>query len=207
VRRKPRNFISPVPPDEPPEAVADAVAFSAEVDLAWYVLHIAPPPAETIIDRSLRRLGLEYHIFTELRRRPREAPVRTATFPGYMFVRFDVNGLRWQHLHRTPGVLAILGETWEEEDGDGEILTLSRPLAIPNDVMDEVFRAHREREFESGLDWSPKWSQGERLKVIGGPFAGLAATFQGYRSKRIHALVEIFGRASLVKLERKDLEG
>ncbi len=158
-----------------------AGAFPDEPNPAWHVLHISSAQIN-LIRRVLRALGVEFIYFTELRKRPRKKPLRVATFPGYLFAKFDPEGPRRIYLYATPGVISILG------DEEGE------PIPLPDEILDRLRAERDDRSDETDKDWSPPWEPGEELKVLAGPFAGLRTTYIGYAGGYIHAFVTIFGR-------------
>lgn len=179
-----------------------AQAFPDEVETDWYVLHVAPP-AEAEVERRLSRLGLDYRRFTELRKRPRKKMIRAATFPGYIFVSFDIEGARWKYLYHMPGVLDVLSAV--DEDDDGEVIA-RRPIAVPSEVMERLIAEDAGRSLETNREYRPPWGSGDLLRVLDGPFASFTATYVGYHAKLVHCFVHIFGRSTLAMFEPKDLE-
>lgn len=170
-----------------------ARAFPDETDMSWHVLHVSSDRIN-LICRVARSLGVEFIYLTELLKRPRKKPVRAATFPGYLFARFDPNGERRGYLQATPGVIGILGD----EDGN-----LS---AVPDDVVERLRVERDERNQDRDCEWLPSWSPGDELEVLDGPFARFTAIYIGYAGKHVHASVSIFGRTTLAMFNVTDLK-
>lgn len=170
-----------------------AEAFPDEIEQAWHVLHISSNYTE-LIQRVFRSIGVEFIYFTELKKRPRKKPLRVATFPGYLFVKFDPEGARRRYLEATPGVISILGD----EEGN--------PSALPEEIITRLRLERTDRSEEDGREWSPPWELGEILRVLAGPFTSFPATYIGYAGGLIHAEVWIFGRGTLSKFNPLDLE-
>jgi transcription antitermination factor NusG len=133
---------------------------------SWYVVHVMPHPVDLFARRFIGQLGIEYLHLTELRRRPRKKPLRVASLPGYLFVRFDAERDPWQMIYRSPGVIEILSS----EEGT--------PVAITDEEMETVIDTHHRRFHEKSHEWDwPSWRLGQDLLVTRGPLAGRRAVF------------------------------
>ena len=170
-----------------------AEAFPDEIEQAWHVLHISSNYTE-LIQRVFRSIGVEFIYFTELKKRPRKKPLRVATFPGYLFVKFDPEGARRRYLEATPGVISILGD----EEGN--------PTPLPEGVIERLRAERDDRSDDDDREWTPPWAIGEVLRVLAGPFTGFPAIYIGHAGGLIHASVQIFGRSTLSKFNQSDLE-
>jgi transcription antitermination factor NusG len=186
------QIINSAPPDDPP-VVIGLEDFPDEIGLAWYVLHVVST-YEQIVGRCLTELGLEYIRFTELRKRPRKKALVVAVFPGYLFVKFGVSGLRWRYIHTISGVISILGD----EEGN--------PTALPEEIIERLRAERDDRSEDNDREWVPPWEPGEKLRVLAGPFANFTASYVGYTGSHIHAFVHIFGRSTLAIFNPTDLE-
>lgn len=190
------GVISSVPPDDPPRwpVSSGAQAFPDEDVTNWYVVHIASS-AGASIEEKLSALGFEYRRFTELRKRPREKMIIVATFPGYVFVKFDVFGMKWRHLYQIEGVIDVLG---------AEVGT---PTSIPDEVMDRLISEHTGRTTGPVLNSDVlKWETGSLLRVLNGPFASFEAVYMGYHARLVHTIVSIFGRSAPASFKLGDVE-
>jgi transcription antitermination factor NusG len=170
-----------------------AGAFPDEDAPAWHVLHISSSHIN-LIQRVFRALGLEFFYFTELRKRPRKKPLRVATFPGYIFVKFDPLGARRKYLYATPGVISILG------DEEGEL------SALPDEIFERLRAEREDRGEDANREPALPWVPGAQLIVLTGPFASFPAICIGYAGGKVHASVTIFGRTTLAIFNPTDLE-
>ena len=186
------RVISAIPPDAPP-AIVGIGTFSDETGLAWYVIHVVTT-YEQIVGRHLTEIGLEYLRLTELRKRPRKKALIVSVFPGYLFVKFSICGLRWRYFHTIPGVISILG------DDEGN------PTALPEEIIDRLRVERNERSDNADREWVPPWEPGEILTVLQGPFTSFPAVYIGYAGGYVHATVTIFGRSTLAMFQPTDIE-
>jgi transcription antitermination factor NusG len=169
--------------------------------MAWHVLHVAPRPVldeddrltHDNIFRRAKSLGVEMLQFTELRHRPRKKPVRVATFPGYLFARFDVGDARWSQLLHVDGVISILG------DGVG------KPTPLTDDEFDTLRERllRRDDEVETERVW---FRPGCELKVVAGPIEGQIVTFVAAKGKdEVRVIAGMFGRKAMIVVARRDV--
>lgn len=133
--------------------------------LSWYVARTRPRQ-EVVAEHNLRQLGLETLLpllrqdearTTMARRRPR---VAAPLFPGYLFVRFDVE----RHLRAVSFARGVR-----------HLLTLGGGLAVvPTDVVEAIVR-----RLEDGVVvLRPSWRPGDRVRLGPGPLEGLEAIFE-----------------------------
>jgi transcriptional antiterminator RfaH len=138
---------------------------------------------------ALRRLGIEVHWPRLVVRRPRQDDVLRPLFPGYCFAAMDPTRQSWSHLK----VDKVLGLVGVREYGrptalrNGEVEAL---ISMAGDAIDGVIGPTQ--------DARPIFRQGDRLRVVAGPFAGLLATFKGDRPQdRVAVLMEVLGKAAI----------
>ncbi len=129
------------------------------------------------------------------RYRTRRVALLEPLFPGYLFAHvetMDAAPERWQALRWAPGVRRVLGTS-----------------DVPTPVDDCVIDAIRERTRELGfvrpvLGHVP----GSRVRIRGGPMAGLEAVLdrQMSRAGRVRVLLELLGQEARVEVDAFDLE-
>lgn len=128
-----------------------------------------------------------------IRRRARRRVVSLEPlFPSYVFARFQIAPQTWHVVRWTPGVRRILGE-------DG----------WPTEVPPELIAAIQDRVAPLGfVRIGLQMSQGDRVRVKSGPFAGLEGIFERptTRRDRVRVLLEILGRVTPLELEVFELE-
>jgi transcriptional antiterminator RfaH len=123
-------------------------------------------------------------------RRTRE--VKTAAFPGYLFVAIDTRRDRWRSVNGTIGVSRLVA------GGDGA------PAAVPYGVVETLFGYLDETgacRFDRDL------VVGQRVRVIAGPLAEAIGRLVRLDARgRVQVLLEILGGRVPVTLERSVLE-
>lgn len=159
-------------------------------DPAWYVVqtHVN---AEIKAARNLARQGFEIYVPRYLKCRSHARKVEKVAaplFPRYLFVRIDMATQRWRSIQSTFGVSHLVA---------------NGPYPIP--VQHDVLRLLRGREDEDGfikLDRRPKFSLGEKVRVLAGVFADNFGLFDGSGDRdRVAILLEILGRKVRVSLD------
>ncbi len=149
----------------------------------WHVVYTQyrtePRAAE-----QLQRQGFEIYfpLCSKIHRHARrEAVVRTALFPRYLFVAFDVETERWRAVNGSIGVSHLICH--------GE-----RPMALP----DEVVPCLRANENEDGLVSLASLAllvAGARLRVLDGAFVGKTGIYDGMTgADRVVLLFDLIGR-------------
>jgi transcriptional antiterminator RfaH len=109
-------------------------------------------------------------------------------FPGYAFVLIVS---QWWAARWSPGVIRI-------------VLDGAAPAKVPDQVIDEIRR--RERGGVVQLPKPPGIQAGDRVKVLGGPFAGHFGLYAGMRPRaRVEVLLAILGSQQRVTLPRGDI--
>jgi len=129
----------------------------------WYVLRVKPHK-----ERSVYRLlkAREVEVFFPSVKvnpvNPRSARER-AYFPGYMFVQADLEVVGLNAFSWLPGVhgLVKFGE---------------QPAIVPENLVHEISRRLAEIKKAGGLSLDGL-AKGDRVRIVGGPFAGYEAIF------------------------------
>lgn len=148
--------------------------------LRWYLAR-SKPQCEYIAAQTLRRDGFD--IFFPCVESPRPRPGRgdTPLFPGYLFVRYDVERQSWPAVGQLPGVLG-----WVRLGG---IVP-----AVPDDVVEGLGRRVAQINSSGGL-WT-RFRPGQRVRVLSGRMDGLAEVVSEPTSPedRVRVLLEFMGR-------------
>ncbi len=124
----------------------------------WYVIHTRSRH-EVKVETNLTRKGLQTflpRVTVRSRRRDRLQMLETPLFPGYLFVRTDLNEWAHNHIIRNQGVVRILGIKGQCTPVAENTVTSLRTLV------------------NSGQPVFP-WSQltpGKRVRVVEGPLRG-----------------------------------
>lgn len=143
----------------------------------WYVLRTKPHK-----ERSVHRLLQSKEVtvyFPALKVKPvnpRASKIRPY-FPGYMFVQVDLeaegeNALRW--VPGTRGLVRFGGE----------------PASVPQELIQQL-KYRLARLAQEKPEQERKLKQGDRVRIVDGPFAGYEAIFQAHLSgkERVQVLL------------------
>src|SRR5262249_30568267 len=141
--------------------------------------------------RNLLQQGFEIYLPRYLKRRSHARKIErvpSPVFPRYMFVQIDMATQRWRSIQSTFGVSHLVLQG-----------------ADPARVAPEVINSLKAREYECcyvKLDQQPKFSLGEKVRVLAGVFAENLGLFDGMADReRVAILLDLLGRKVRVKLE------
>ncbi len=119
-------------------------------------------------------------------RHGKKEDVKEKIFPGYILVRMDLDDESWLAVRTTPGITAFVG-------------TGNKPTPISDKEVEAIMKFMK-------LDapkFKTKFSIGEAVKIIDGPFADFLGTIESIDEAKgkIRVLVSIFGRETPVELD------
>ncbi|MGH6950109.1 MAG: transcription termination/antitermination protein NusG [Vitreimonas sp.] len=158
----------------------------------WYAVHTKLGSEESAAVH-LDRQGFEVFLPRSLRTTRRARRITTAAaafFPGYLFVRLDLEVQRWRSIDGTFGVRGL-------------IKAHDRPLAVPESVIDALLAVTGE---EGVLDLASGIAPGARVRVIGGPFADqLAIVDRMSGAERVRVLLSLMNRPVPLEIGRRAL--
>jgi len=150
------------------------------MSLRWYVIR-TKPQSERLAASALERNGLE--LFFPLVRTPlvHAAPSMVPLFPGYLFVRYDMEAGDAQMARRLPGILG-----WVRFND------VAPPL--PDDVIANL--ADRVESINNGGGLWTRFRPGDKVSVVTGKLEGLAEVVEEAKSpeSRVRVLLEFMGR-------------
>jgi len=158
----------------------------------WYVVR-TKPQSEYLAAAALERDGFELffpHVRTP---RPNSGRDDVPLFPGYLFLRHDVEKLGWPSMERLPGILG-----WVRFSGQAP--------PVPDEVVSELAQRVDAINSTGGL-WT-RFRPGERVRVISGSMESLARVVDEPRSpqERVRVLVDFMGRQVLAQVPWRDLQ-
>lgn len=119
--------------------------------------------------------------------------VKRKFFPGYIFVRMNVNTDSWHLLKGTPKVTGFVGDQLN-------------PAPVNSQEMEKIMA-----QITEGIK-RPKakieFSKGDSVKIIEGPFSGFNGVIDDIKAdkSKLEVLVSIFGRATPVELDFTQVE-
>lgn len=180
-------------PSDARSVACDSAQAERTADKRWYVAQTLAR-REIAAARQLEAQGFKTFLPQMLKtvRHARQLrTVRTAVFPGYVFVALDVSRDRWRSVNGTINVSRLIM---------GEVM----PLPVPTGVV-ETLMAYREASGLCRFDRDLK--PGEMVRVITGPFAQILGRIAALDDKgRARVLLEIMGGAVPTTLDRAALE-
>jgi len=159
----------------------------------WYVLH-TKSRFENVVNDGLHKKSLEVFnpkIKVRSKRRDRRMMISVPLFPGYVFVKTDLNHNEYLTILKTAGVVRFVGNT-----------------SGPVPVMDQEIGSLKIMT-ETGVEivTGTRFKKGDRIIVVSGPFAGVTGYFMQYRGQgRVVVNIEALGQFAAVNVEEGDLE-
>ncbi len=161
---------------------------------SWYVLH-TKSRFENVVNDGLIKKSIEVFlpkVKVRSKRRDRKAMIQVSLFPGYLFVKSDLNPYEHIEIVKTAGAVRILGNK-------------NGPLAVPQESIESLkIMVAGNNDVTTGKHLR----KGDRVMVVDGPFAGVTGTFIRYkgRKERVVVYIEALGRFASVEVGENDVE-
>lgn len=194
-----KPVVAPEPSKEPstsPPLPAEKTASDTSKG-QWYVVHTYSGnenKAAEALKQRVAAMNLADKIFDiilptrniVLVRHGKKQETKEKIFPGYILVRMILDDTSWLAVRTTPGVTAFVGMG-------------NKPTPISNKEV-EAIKKFMELEAPK---FKTKFSQGEAVKIIDGPFADFLGTIESIDEGKgkVKVLVSIFGRETPVELD------
>lgn len=170
----------------------------------WYVVHTYAGYENKVksnLANRIRSMHVEERIFevvipmedvVEFKGGQRRI-VQKKVFPGYLYVRMDLDDDSWYVVRNTPGVTGFVGPSG------------ARPTPLARKEVEDVLGVEKPEGAPVEKKVRPRFEfeEGEQVRVVTGPFAdfnGAISEIDIDRSK-LKVLVNIFGRETPVELE------
>ena len=164
-----------------------------ELKHAWYALH-TKSRFENVVSEGLLKKSLQAFlpkIKVKSRRRDRKLMIRVPLFPGYIFVKTDLNPTEHLEILKTVGAVQLVGN----KDG---------PISIADETIDSLKIMIAT---DSPITTGSRFQKGDRVMVVYGPFAGVMGTFVRYRGKgRVVVNIQALGQHAGVDVSEDDVE-
>ncbi|HIJ55177.1 MAG TPA: UpxY family transcription antiterminator [Deltaproteobacteria bacterium] len=166
---------------------------SFELTPAWYALH-TKSRFENVVSDGLLKKSMDAFlpkIMVKSRRRDRKLMIRVPLFPGYIFVKTDLNPVEHIEILKTVGAVRLVGN----KDG---------PISISDAAIESLrIMIATENPIATGA----RFKKGDRVMVVYGPFAGVTGIFARYRGKgRVIVNIEALGQYAGVDVSEDDVE-
>lgn len=160
---------------------------------SWYVLHTRSR-FENVVNDGLIKKSMEVFlpkIQVKSRRRDRKVMIKAPLFPGYLFVKTDLNPYEYIEIIKTVGVVRLIGN----KDG---------PVPVPPESVESLkIMVAQNNPIATGR----RFKKGDGVIVVYGPFAGVTGIFVRYRGKgRVLVYIEALGQFAGVDVSEEDVE-
>jgi transcriptional antiterminator RfaH len=153
--------------------------------IEWYVIQSKPNHEEALCAQLLSR-GIEVY-FPKIRVKPVNPRARKikAYFPGYLFIRTNLDQTGLSHIEFTPFAKNLVSFD-------------RKPAAVPQALIDAIHRRVDEVNAMGGQT-SPVPNPGDPVYIQDGPFAGYTAIFDTAISgrERVRVLIQILSKRYL----------
>ncbi|BBO82147.1 transcription termination factor NusG domain protein [Desulfosarcina ovata subsp. sediminis] len=160
---------------------------------AWYALH-TKSRFENVVNEGLTKRNLDVFlpkITVKSRRKDRHKMIRVPLFPGYVFVRTDLNPYEHVEILKITGAVRLIGST-------------RGPVSIADATIDSLkIMVGTGEEVITGT----QFKKGDRVIVVNGPFAGVTGVFSSYRGDgRVIVNIKALGQFAAVNVHADDVE-
>jgi len=166
-------------------------------DSAWFIVHTYSGHEYKVtraLEQRVQTMGLDDKVFevvVPLRdkftiRQGQKVKTQEKIFPGYILVKMVLSDNSWLVVRTTPGVTGFLGAE-------------NKPTPISDQEVEKIIST-----IEKGKPkYETKFSVGEAVKIIDGPFSESLGTIQEVDKEKgkLKVLVSIFGRETPVELD------
>ena len=158
----------------------------------WFILQFKSN-SHHLAAKNLNRQGFETFLplhETTSRRLSRFINTSKPLFPGYMFIKFDRAESQWHKINNTYGV--------------SRLITFNSLLkSIPTKFVDSLMKRY---DSSGKLIPIQKLKEGDRVKILKGPFADFIASVENYESEqRIWVLMDLMGRTTKIQIPSEAL--
>jgi transcription elongation factor/antiterminator RfaH len=159
----------------------------------WYVLHTRSRFESVVVDGLSRKQVEAYlpRITVPSKRRDRRQMIQVPLFPGYVFVRSDLNPYQQLEIVKTVGVVRF-------------IASRQGPLPVGDEVISSLrIMVTADRQIITGR----RLRLGDRVMVVEGPMSGVVGSFVRYRGRgRVVVNIEALGQYAAVEIDADAVE-
>lgn len=161
----------------------------------WYALHTKPYSERKVAVRLDRHDDIETYVPEAKSDAKHSQGRRVPFFPGYMFIRLDMqeaNPNRWRY---APGVRYIVSY------GD-------EPIAVSEDLIRTIQKQLATLQNQQESSRLAQFKPGDRVRVTTGPLQDMLAIFEGPTepAERVRILLETMSQYRRVRISKDALE-
>jgi transcriptional antiterminator NusG len=164
-----------------------------ELTYSWFVLH-TKSRFENVVNEGLLKKSKDVFlpkIKVRSKRRDRKVMIQVPLFPGYLFVKTNLNPYEHVDILKTVGAVRLVGN----KDG---------PIPVPMETVESLKIMIRGGDTVST---GTRFRKGDRVVVVTGLFTGVTGTFVRYRGVgRVVVNVEALGQYAWVEVDEEDIE-
>ncbi len=161
---------------------------------AWYVLYTKSRFEKTVDDQLTKKSIQSFlpTLVTKSKRKDRKATYLKPLFPGYIFVKTDLNAIENLEILRTAGVVNFI----KNKDG---------AVSVPDNTIDSlniVINADNEL-----ISTGTRFKKGDKVIVTYGPFKGITGYFKSNKGQhRVIIEIDALGQFAAVEVDYDDVE-
>jgi transcriptional antiterminator NusG len=173
-----------------------------EEERAWFIIHCYSGYEKKVqhnLEQRIESMGMNEHIFQvvvptveeiEIRDGKRRT-VERCLYPGYIMVQMILTDDSWYVVRNTPGVTGFVGMG-------------NTPTPLRSEAVQGILR----RMEASAPQVRATFKQGQKVRIIEGPFADFIGVVDGIDEARtkVRVLVSFFGRETPVELDFLQVE-
>ncbi|MDM8525586.1 UpxY family transcription antiterminator [Desulfococcaceae bacterium HSG8] len=163
-----------------------------KLKLSWYALH-TKSRHENVVTQALNRKSIEAFlpiINVRSKRRDRKKINQVPLFPGYLFVRTNLDPREHLEIMKTPGSIRLVG--------------IGGPVPVSQESIEslQIMVAAN-----SKIITGTRFRKGDKVIVTSGAFAGVTGFFSRYRgADRVVVNIGALGQFASVEVDEKDVE-
>ncbi|OGK66292.1 transcription termination/antitermination protein NusG [Candidatus Roizmanbacteria bacterium RIFOXYB2_FULL_41_10] len=163
----------------------------------WYVVHTQAgyeQKTKTSLEQRIKTLGFEKFVFEIIIpmkdvitiKQGKKKQIKEKLFPGYILVNMVLDDDSWLVVRTTEGVTGFVGAG-------------NKPTPISEKEVEAIMKFTR----DEAPKFKAKFSKGEAVKIIDGPFTDFLGTVQSVDEDqgKVKVLISIFGRETPIDLD------
>jgi len=159
----------------------------------WYALHTRSRFEDKVHTTLLKKTFQTFlpKVLAKSKRRDRNKMIRVPLFPGYLFVKTNLDPHEHVEILKTTGAVRLIGNsTGAIPVENGKINSLKIMVEASGSVSTERMI-----------------QEGEAVMVAKGPFSGVTGLFLRYKGQgRVVVSINALGQSAFVEIEEEDIE-
>ena len=183
--------------ETPVEEAPSQISVTDNPNAKWYVIHVKTGYEQRVkkaLDQRIKSLGVEDRIFDIIIpmreivavKKGKKSKIMEKVFPGYVLVKMVLDDDSWLVVRTTEGVTGFVGAGL-------------KPTPITEKEVEAIIQFVQQEQPK----FKAKFSVGEAVKIIEGPFSDFLGTIEAIDDARgkVRVLISIFDRETPVELD------